>query len=148
MDNEALLQQARAILQNKALTDALAELLAGQRGGLGFLLRTLKSRPQTFNAYVLKGMSVLGQPASLDVKTAELVAVGAAAALMCEHCLEAHISRAVSAGATFDEVTDAALIAGAIAESSTLSVALRKLKQLEAKHNRRRPPASGGGNTP
>jgi alkylhydroperoxidase/carboxymuconolactone decarboxylase family protein YurZ len=54
---------------------------------------------------------------------------------MCEHCLEAHISRAVAEGATFEEVLDAILVAGAIAESSTLAVALRKFKQLEMKHN-------------
>ncbi|MFQ5612961.1 MAG: carboxymuconolactone decarboxylase family protein [Anaerolineae bacterium] len=136
MDNDSLLKQATALLASDRLAEALAGLLEKQRGGLGFLLRTLKSRPRTFNPYIFKGISVLGQPATLDLKTAELVAVGAAAALMCEHCLEAHIGRAVEAGATFDEVMDAILVAGAIAESSTLSVALRKFKQLEAKHER------------
>jgi AhpD family alkylhydroperoxidase len=77
----------------------------------------------------------LKKPTTLDVKTAELIAVGAAAALMCDHCLEAHINRAVAEGATFEEVLDAILIAASIAESSTLAVALRKFKQLETKHN-------------
>ena len=135
MDKATLLQQVTAMLEDDSLTEAIAEMVENERGGLGFLLNTLKRRPRTFNPHVFKGMSLLGQPATLDVKTAELVAVGAAAALMCEHCLEAHINRAVAEGATFEEILDAILIAGSIAESSTLAVALRKFKQLEAKHN-------------
>jgi AhpD family alkylhydroperoxidase len=122
------------MLEDESLTEAIIEMYENERGGLGFLLNTLKRRPRTFNPHVLQGLSLLGQPAALEVKTAELVAVGAAAALMCEHCLEAHINRAVEAGASFEEVLDAILIAGSIAESSTLAVALRKFKQLEAKH--------------
>ncbi|MBI1878541.1 MAG: carboxymuconolactone decarboxylase family protein [Chloroflexi bacterium] len=135
MDKTTLLQQVAAMLKDDSLTEAIIEMVESERGGLGFLLNTLKRRPRTFNPYVLKGMSLLKQPATLDVKTAELIAVGAAAALMCEHCLEAHIDRAVAEGATFEEVLDAILIAGSIAESSTLAVALRKFKQLEVKHN-------------
>jgi AhpD family alkylhydroperoxidase len=134
MDKATLLKQAAALLEDESLTEAIIEMYENERGGLGFLLNTLKRRPRTFNPHVLQGLSLLGQPAALEVKTAELVAVGAAAALMCEHCLEAHINRAVEAGASFEEVLDAILIAGSIAESSTLAVALRKFKQLEAKH--------------
>jgi AhpD family alkylhydroperoxidase len=65
-----------------------------------------------------------------------LVAIGSAAALRCEHCLEAHMQRALAEGATLDEIMDALLIAGAIADSSTLSVAFRKYKQLEGKSKR------------
>lgn len=135
MDKATLLQQVAAMLEDDSLTEAITEKFENERGGLGFLLNTLKRRPRTFGPYVFKGLSITGQPSTLDVKTAELVAVGAAAALMCEHCLEAHINRAVAEGATFEEVLDAILVAGAIAESSTLAVALRKFKQLEVKHN-------------
>lgn len=136
MDRETLLKQIETLLTDDDLAEAITEKLEQKRGKLGFLLRTLRSRPRTFNPYVFKNLSLLEQPAALEPKTAELVAVGAAAALMCEHCLEAHISRAVAAGATFEEVLDVILVAGSIAESSTLSVALRKFKQLEAKQQR------------
>jgi AhpD family alkylhydroperoxidase len=135
MDKATLLQQVAAMLEDDSLTEAITDKFENERGGLGFLLNTLKRRPRTFSPYVFKGLSITGQPSTLDVKTAELVAVGAAAVLMCEHCLEAHINRAVAEGATFEEVLDAILVAGAIAESSTLAVALRKFKQLEVKHN-------------
>lgn len=137
MDKATLLQQVAAMLEDESLVEAITEEYETERGGLGFLLNTLKRRPNTFNPYVFKVKSHLQQPAALDVKTAELIAVGAAAALMCEHCLEAHASRAIVEGATFEEVLDAILIAGGIAESSTLAVALRKFRQLEVKqkHN-------------
>lgn len=128
-----LLQEAKELLCKAELSDELAEALVGKGGELGFLLKVLKGRPRTFNPYLLKGMSVYKEPKSLDRKTAELVAVSAAAALHCEHCLEAHMARAVAEGATLDDIMDTILVAGAISESSMLSVAVRKYKQLEAK---------------
>ena len=129
----ALLREAKALLCKPELADELAEALVGKDGELGFLLKVLKERPRTFNPYLLKGMTVYKEPKALDRKTAELVAVSAAAALHCEHCLEAHMGRAVAEGATLDEVMDTILVAGAISESSMLSVAFRKYKQLEGK---------------
>jgi 4-carboxymuconolactone decarboxylase len=129
----ALIQEAKALLCRPELADELAEALVGKNGELGFLLKVLRERPRTFNPYLLKGMTVYKEPKALDKKTAELVAVSAAAALHCEHCLEAHMGRAVAEGATLDEIMDTILVAGAISESSMLSVAFRKYKQLEGK---------------
>jgi len=69
----------------------------------------------------------------LDKKTSALVAVSAASALRCEHCLEVQMASAVAQGATMEEIMDTLLISGAIADSSTLSVAFRKYRQLEGK---------------
>jgi len=129
----ALIREARGVLGKKELTDALADILAGKNGELGFLLKVLKERPRNFNPFILKGMAIYKEPSSLDRKTAELVAIGAAAALRCDHCLEAHMQRALDQGASLDEIMDSLLVAGAISESSTLSVAFRKYKQLEGK---------------
>ncbi len=128
-----LVRKTKSLLCNPGLADALAEMHAGKDGELGFLLKVLKERPRTFNPYLFKGMSIYREPSSLDRKTVELVAVGAAAALRCDHCLEAHMRRAMDRGASLAEVMDAILVAGAISESSTLSVAFRKYKQLEGK---------------
>lgn len=132
-----VLKQATALIKDTRLTEALAEKIEKERGALGFLLGTLRSRPRTFNPYVMKGFSVYREPVAIDRKTAELVAVAAAAALRCEHCLEAHMERAVQEGASFDEILDTLLICGAISESSTLSVAFRKFKQKEVKMSRK-----------
>ena len=130
-----IVKQAEALMKDKGLTEALAAEIEKQRGGLGFLLGMLRERPRTFNPYLLKGRSVYN-PTTLDRKTAELVAVAAATALRCEHCLEAHMERAMQEGASLEEIMDVLLISGAISESSTLSVAFRKFKQKEGRVKR------------
>ncbi len=128
-----LIRDAKALLGNGELAEALAEMHAGKNGELGFLLKVMKERPRNFNPFLFKGMAIYKEPSALDRKTAELVAVGAAAALRCDHCLEAHMQRAMNEGASLEEIMDTLFVAGAISESSTLSVAFRKYKQLEGK---------------
>lgn len=128
-----LIRDMKTLLGKEELAEALAEMHAGKNGELGFLLKVLKERPRNFNPFLLKGMAIYKEPSALDRKTAELVAVGAAAALRCDHCLEAHMHRAMNEGASLEELMDTLLVAGAISESSTLSVAFRKYKQLEGK---------------
>jgi AhpD family alkylhydroperoxidase len=137
-DRDKLIRNARSLMDDESLTEALTEMIEEQRGDLGFLYRTLKARPRTFNPYILKGISVYKEPVALDQKTAELVATAAATALRCDHCIEAHIGRALQEGATLEEVKDVILIAAAISESSTLSVAFRKYKQQEGKVKRKK----------
>jgi 4-carboxymuconolactone decarboxylase len=129
----ALIREAKAMLCKAELTDAITDAMVNDRGELGYVLSVLKERPRIFNPYLLKGIAVYKEPKALDRKTAELVAVSAAAALHCEHCLEAHMARAVAEGATLDEIMDTLLVAGMIAESSSYSVSFRKYKQLEGK---------------
>jgi AhpD family alkylhydroperoxidase len=128
-----LSKQAKTLIGDKQLTEELCDEIVEQRGSLGFLLNMLKERPRTFNAFILKGESIYREPAAIDRKTAELAAVAAATALQCEHCLEAHINRAVDEGASMEAIMDVMLVAGAIAESSLLSVAFRKFRQKEGK---------------
>lgn len=131
-----LVQQVREHLADEELTQALVDMLVEQHGSLGFILGVLKDRPRNFNPFILRGMAVYKEPSALDRKTAELAAIAAAAALRCDHCLEAHMRRAMTEGASLDEIMDCLLIAGAIADSSTLSVAFRKYKQLEGRAKR------------
>ncbi len=133
-------RQAEALMKDRGLAEALAAEIEKKRGGLGFLLSTLMERPRTFNPYLLKGRSVYN-PTKLDKKTAELVAVAAASALRCEHCLDAHMERAIQEGASLQEIMDVLLISGAISESSTLSVAFRKFKQKEGRLKKGSPKA-------
>jgi 4-carboxymuconolactone decarboxylase len=130
---DELIGKARKLMEEDELAEALASLIEHQRGGVGFVLGMLKRRPKVFNPFVLKGLNLYKDPHALDRKTAELVAVSAAAALRCEHCVEAHMGQAVKAGASLDELLDTILISGAISDSATLSVAMRKFKQLEGK---------------
>lgn len=130
---QSLIEKAKRLMGDGELTSELSEMITQKRGGLGFLLGTLKKRPRIFNSFMMRGLALHHEPHALDKKTAELVAVSAASALKCEPCLEAHMGRAIEEGATMDEVMDALLISGAIADSSTLSVSFRKFRQLEGK---------------
>ncbi len=128
-----LIRDAKSLLCKPELAEELAELHGGKNKELGFLLKVMKERPRNFNHFLFKGMAIYKEPSTIDRRTAELIAVGAATALHCEHCLEAHMKRAMDEGASLDEIMDAVLVAGAISESSALSVAFRKYKQLEGK---------------
>ena len=132
-DKSGLLMEAKSLMGDEKLTETLVEMVEKNYGDLGFLMKMLKERPRTFNPFILKGMSTYKEPSAISRKMAELAAVSASAALRCEHCLEAHIRRAVDEGATLEEVMDVILVAGSISESSTLSVAFRKYKQQEAR---------------
>ena len=53
-------------------------------------------------------------PTALDLKTKELIAIGCSLIAKCEGCIEGHIKKAVSAGATREEISEAISIACAI----------------------------------
>ncbi len=57
-------------------------------------------------------------PNLLDRKTKELIAVACSVMADCTPCLEAHYPRAVEAGATKDEISEALAIAMAISGGS------------------------------
>ncbi len=132
MDRQSLLQAVESLIEDAdAAADKLLDLLRERDGQVGLLLRVLRRRPEAFVPHVMQGTRLYDAPKAIDPKTAELAAVSAAAALMCEHCLEAHIRAARRKGASLEEIFDVLLIAGAVAESSTLAVAFRKFRQLE-----------------
>jgi AhpD family alkylhydroperoxidase len=51
------------------------------------------------------------EKSSLDSKTIELIKLAVSSALRCPHCTEDHLKKALQAGATKREVTDALHIA-------------------------------------
>ena len=132
MSQDSLLEAVASLIQDEAaVTQELLERLRERDGQVGLLLRVLSRRPEAFVRHVMHSARLYHAPKAIDPKMAELAAVAAAAALMCDHCLEAHMRAARRKGATLEEIFDVLLIAGAITESSTLSVAFRKFRQLE-----------------
>jgi AhpD family alkylhydroperoxidase len=127
---QALLQESPAETRT-----AILDFFKKEYGGTGFLMRTLaEENPEVFVRYALEADRRLGAPRVLEPKTIELVAIAAATALLCDHCLRAHIGSARANGATWEEILDTILVASHTAESSALSVALRALKQEQARH--------------
>ena len=124
---------AALIDNDEAAAQKLLDYLIEKHGGIGLLTRVLSRRPNQFVPHTLYNFQAYEAPAHIDPKTAELAAVAASAALMCDHCLVAHMRAAQSKGASLDEIMDALLVAGAIAESSVLAVGFRKFLQVEGK---------------
>jgi len=132
MEREQLLAEVSALIKNdQAAADTILNFLQERDGGIGLMLRVLSRRPEVFVPHVLEGEHIYEHPRAIDPKTAQLAAVAASAALMCEYCLDAHMRAAESKGATRDEIFDVLLVAAAIAESSTRAVAFRRFRILE-----------------
>ncbi len=136
MEQNGLPPELASLIQNdEKAAEAVADYLIRRDGGLGLMMRLLRRRPNVFVPHALESQRIYESPQTIDAKTAQLAAVAASAALMCDHCLIAHMRAAESKGATPEEIFDVLLVAGAIAESSVLAVAFRKFRQLEGKRD-------------
>jgi len=134
MDQETPLSKIAALFEDEEeMVQDLLELIESRYGTVPLVARVLSQKPHIFIPHTVKGMHTLGAPQALDPKVAELVAVAAATALRCEHCVRTHIEGALAQGGTLDEVLETIVIASMIAESSSLSVALREYRKVEAR---------------
>lgn len=107
--------------------DALLEKLYGE---VPFIYQKL---PKEYKgSFFLKNDALFRSPNSkLSPKEKELITLAAATALQCTHCQEVHIKSALDLGITLDEIKETILLSSAIAESSTLAIALRSLDKIE-----------------
>jgi len=96
-------------------------------GVVPFIFTLMRERPEAFALSVL-GDYHTARPASLDPKTAELVAIAAAAGAGADNCVRVHIGTALKEGATRDEILDTILIAGIIGKTRVLAPALRAFR--------------------
>jgi len=101
-------------------------------GTVPFILRVMTRRPEFMVFSALKDFYAL-RPKSLDAKTAELLAVAAAASSGADKCLKVHMAAASRAGASQDEILDAVFIAAIIGQTRVLASALREFRDFEAK---------------
>jgi len=92
--------------------------------------RMMARRPEFVIFSSLKDFYAL-RPKSLDAKTAELLAVAAAASAGADKCLKVHIAAAEKAGASEDEILDAILIAAVIGQTRVLAESLRTFQEFE-----------------
>lgn len=99
-------------------------------GTIPFILEVMSRRPEFMIFSSLKDFYAL-RPKSLDAKTAELLAVAAAASTGADKCLKVHMAAAQRAGASEDEILDAIFIAAVIGQTKVLASALRAFKEFE-----------------
>ena len=99
-------------------------------GVMPFIFKVLRERPDTFMLATLADYKT-GRPDQLSPKTAELVAIAAAAGAGAESCLKVHIKAAQKEGATRDEILDTIMIAAMMGKPKILASALRQLPDKE-----------------
>ena len=105
--------------------DILADTME-MLGSMPFILPVLRERPEYFALSSLADEMVC-RPKHLSPKTAELVALAAAAGTGAEFCVKVHIRAAAKEGASRDEIYDTIMIAALIGKTRVLAPALREL---------------------
>jgi len=129
--------------ENKALIKALLEHSVSLQedifddsqdllGVVPFILEVMARRPEFMIFSSLKDFYAL-RPKSLDAKTAELLAIAAAASAGADKCLKVHMGAAAQAGASKEEILDAIFIAAIIGQSRILASSLRTFQEFEKK---------------
>ena len=93
------------------------------------LLREMrKLAPDDFNAWLGLNNAVGRENGAIPKKYRELIAVAVALAVQCPYCIEAHSKSAQAAGATREEVVEAAFVAAALKAGSVATHGAMALK--------------------
>lgn len=90
--------------------------------------------PRLRNVYLSFYKESYFTPSALDLKTKELIAIGASLVAKCEGCLHGHIKKALELGATKQEISDAIVIAVGIAAAGVVDMSDRAAIQLDLHH--------------
>jgi 4-carboxymuconolactone decarboxylase len=116
--------------QTPSLQEDILDDTEKMLGTIPFILQVMARRPEFMIFSSLKDFYAL-RPKSLDARTAELLAVAAAASAGADKCLKVHMAAAHRAGASEDEILDAIFIAAIIGQTKVLASALRAFKDFE-----------------
>ena len=81
---------------------------------LSYLSHLKESAPKEFAAWVGLDSQVGRKDGAIPHKQRELIAVACAHITQCVYCLDVHVKAAVDAGASREEIAEAALIAAAL----------------------------------
>ncbi len=111
------------------IADDIEDMSREVLGVVPRIFSTLRERPDMFVLSALADFSMC-RPATLDAKTAELVAVASAASAGADNCLSVHIRAAVNAGASREEIRDTIFIASVIGKSRILAASVRVLDEV------------------
>ncbi|HMK47049.1 MAG TPA: carboxymuconolactone decarboxylase family protein [Methanocella sp.] len=115
-------------LFGKEPDEAVQELLKNiedDYGEVPFILNAMSDKPNILLPKIIYDDAVLRNPEHLDEKTVELVTIGVATALKCDHCLKMHLRVARRKGIPQEEVFEAILLASALSNTAALAQAMR-----------------------
>lgn len=96
-------------------------------GEIPYILNFMKDMPELLITKVMYDNSIMREFERLNPETIELICIGVASALRCDHCLKMHIRVAHRLGLTKEQIFDAILIGGALSNASVLAEGTRAL---------------------
>lgn len=120
-------EEAISEVQTKGAKKTAADWLAQIEEEFGtspLIYQKLEDNPQALIAHLLYKNAVTSAGA-LPPKTVELISLAVGAALRCDHCTMYHMQVAKKMGVTNEEILEAVLVAGLLANSSVLANAYR-----------------------
>ncbi|MDK2892948.1 carboxymuconolactone decarboxylase family protein [Methanohalophilus sp.] len=123
------LDDIKKILEKDEET-AVSEILStvkNRYGEVPYILDFMKDMPELLIPKVMYDNSIMREFERLEPETIELICIGVASALRCDHCLKMHIRVARRLGLSKEQIFDAILIGGALSNASVLSVGTRAL---------------------
>src|SRR5436189_6110147 len=97
-------------------------------GDLRFLKEMGKLAPTDFNAWLALDKIVVREDGAIPRKYRELIALAVACTTQCPYCLDVHTRNAKQAGATREEVTEAAFLAAALRAGAAVTHGALALK--------------------
>jgi AhpD family alkylhydroperoxidase len=112
--------------EDEAVSDVLSTV-EERYGEVPYILNFMKDMPELLIPKVMYDNSIMREFERLDPETIELICVGVASALRCDHCLKMHIRVARRLGLTREQIFDAILIGGALSNASVLAEGTRAL---------------------
>ncbi|MCO5380796.1 MAG: carboxymuconolactone decarboxylase family protein [Methanosarcina barkeri] len=105
----------------------LLEDVRKQYGEVPYIMNFMKDLPEIFIPKTLYDNSIMREFKKLDPETVELISIGVASALRCEHCLKMHIRVAKRRGIKKEKIFYAIMIAASISNAAVLAESTRAL---------------------
>ena len=92
----------------------------------------LQTLGETHGEHVGAFMNLLAasyKPGAVDTKTKELISVAIGAYKLCKYCIVFHVYKALEAGATPDEIMEAAMVSVAFGGGPSMAYSVTLLKE-------------------
>ena len=105
----------------------LLEDVRKQYGEVPYIMNFMKDLPEIFIPKTLYDNSIMREFKKLDPETVELISIGVASALRCEHCLKMHIRVAKRRGIKKEKIFYAIMIGASISSAAVLAESTRAL---------------------
>jgi AhpD family alkylhydroperoxidase len=106
------------------MAENVREILNNFVEGLGSLGKTNGAMVEAFMGF----QGAAYKPKALDVKTKELMSVGIGCYIRCKYCIVFHTYKAFEAGATKEEILEAAMVAVAFGGGPSMAYSVTLLK--------------------